>query len=151
MRAVVALIPLLAAVACAPPELDQAAGDPQIRIVHPPPGESTAVQLDADCSLRLLIVVSIDNFDVRAPGGDDEGLGGHWHAEVEGRAGEVIVADGGLFADVFIPAGNPAITPLSEIEIEVDLRDDQHQLLSEFSEELTEDGRIVVVGQGACP
>ena len=151
MRAVIALLPILALAACAPPVLDQTGGSPRIRIVHPPPGESSAVQLSADCSLDLLIVVSVDNFEIRTPNADAETLGGHWHAEIQGRPGEVIVSDGGLFAELTIPVGTPEIVPNAEIDIEVDLRDDQHQLLTDFPEDLTEDSRIVVVGRGDCP
>lgn len=151
MRALLGLSCLMLLGGCAPPELDGTTGgaEPLIRIAHPPPGESSAVQLDAECGLTFPLVVTIDNFEVRAPDREAEAFGGHWHADVDGLPDQLIIDGGELFVDVDFPPGD--LTPGAELQVDVNLRDDNHQLLEGFPSERTEEDQIIVVGQGDCP
>ncbi len=82
--ATVAMLTLL--VACAPPKIELAddsggiSGDPSIQIIHPT--DQQAVELNADCSLTLMVAVDVDNIDIVPPGELVDGEG-HWHVVLE--------------------------------------------------------------------
>lgn len=85
------LLPLLFAIACAPPDAISVedtdvtpAPDPAVRIVVPPLSPQPEIGLSADCDLQFDIVVDVDNFTYVAPGVEPDPVDGHGHFHILG-------------------------------------------------------------------
>lgn len=126
MRSLCWLLVLGGGVACAPPDpIDVGpATVPEIRILLP--DDDMVLSVDADGFLRTLVVVDIIGLDFEEPTGDDPVEGqGHYHLFVQENT-YVEAPD-----ELYFELESDAFTAGQRGIINVDLRQNDHSLLSE--------------------